>query len=110
MPAMADSHWNQTGRTSKRIINTNNGLIKYNVLLESRTKTDIASILVLDSWLLILTLARNSLSFPIFVNRMKYLRWLLLPFSLLYGLVVIIRNWLYDGGLLKSRQFGIPVI
>jgi tetraacyldisaccharide 4'-kinase len=41
---------------------------------------------------------------------MKYLRWLLLPFSLLYGLVVIIRNWLYDGGLLKSRQFGIPVI
>lgn len=41
---------------------------------------------------------------------MKNLRWLLLPFSLIYGLVVIVRNWLYDGGLLKSRQFTIPVI
>jgi tetraacyldisaccharide 4'-kinase len=41
---------------------------------------------------------------------MKYLRWLLLPFSLLYGLVVIIRNWCYDAGLLKSRSFNLPVI
>lgn len=41
---------------------------------------------------------------------MKYLRWLLFPFSLLYGLVVIIRNWCYDSGILKSRQFNIPVI
>jgi len=41
---------------------------------------------------------------------MKYARWLLLPFSLLYGLVVIIRNWLYDGGLLKSHSFHLPVI
>ncbi|MBS1525767.1 MAG: tetraacyldisaccharide 4'-kinase [Bacteroidetes bacterium] len=41
---------------------------------------------------------------------MKYLRWLLFPFSLLYGLVVIIRNWCYDGGILKSRKFGIPTI
>lgn len=41
---------------------------------------------------------------------MKYLRWLLLPFSLLYGLIVIIRNWCYDGGLLKSRSFKVPVI
>ena len=41
---------------------------------------------------------------------MKYVRWLLLPFSLLYGLVVIIRNWLYDGGLFKSHSFTIPVI
>ncbi len=41
---------------------------------------------------------------------MKYLRWLLLPFSLLYGLVVIIRNWFYDAGLLKSHSFNIPVI
>lgn len=38
------------------------------------------------------------------------LRWLLLPFSLLYGLVVAIRNWCYDGGILKSRKFKIPVI
>lgn len=41
---------------------------------------------------------------------MKYLRRLLLPFSLIYGLVVIIRNWCYDSGLFKSRRFGKPVI
>jgi tetraacyldisaccharide 4'-kinase len=41
---------------------------------------------------------------------MKHLRWLLFPFSLLYGLVVIIRNWCYDGGILKSRGFNVPVI
>jgi tetraacyldisaccharide 4'-kinase len=41
---------------------------------------------------------------------MKYLRWLLLPLSLLYGLVVIIRNWLYDAGVLKSYKFNKPVI
>jgi len=38
------------------------------------------------------------------------LRWLLFPFSLLYGLIVSIRNWCYDGGILKSRKFKIPVI
>jgi tetraacyldisaccharide 4'-kinase len=41
---------------------------------------------------------------------MKYLRWLLLPFSLLYGLVVIMRNWLYDAGLFKSYRFIKPII
>lgn len=41
---------------------------------------------------------------------MKYLRWLLLPFSLLYGLVVIIRNWCYDAGFFKSYRFSKPVI
>jgi tetraacyldisaccharide 4'-kinase len=41
---------------------------------------------------------------------MKYLRWLLLPFSLIYGLVVLLRNWLYDTGLFKSREFHMPVI
>ncbi|MCO5934075.1 tetraacyldisaccharide 4'-kinase [Mucilaginibacter sp. RB4R14] len=41
---------------------------------------------------------------------MQYLRWLLLPFSLVYGLVVIIRNWFYDAGLFKSRKFDLPVI
>ena len=41
---------------------------------------------------------------------MKLLRWLLFPFSLLYGLVVIIRNWCYDGGILKSHNFNLPVI
>ncbi len=41
---------------------------------------------------------------------MKYLRWLLFPFSLIYGLVVIIRNWCYDSGLFKSYKFNKPVI
>ncbi|MFD1259018.1 tetraacyldisaccharide 4'-kinase [Mucilaginibacter terrae] len=40
----------------------------------------------------------------------KYLRWLLLPFSLVYGLVVIMRNWLYDAGIFTSRTFNLPVI
>jgi tetraacyldisaccharide 4'-kinase len=41
---------------------------------------------------------------------MKYLRWLLLPFSLIYGLIVIIRNWFYDAGLFKSSRFNTPII
>jgi tetraacyldisaccharide 4'-kinase len=41
---------------------------------------------------------------------MKYLRLLLFPFSLVYGLVVIIRNWCFNTGLFKSRKFYIPVI
>lgn len=41
---------------------------------------------------------------------MKYLRLLLLPFSVIYGLVVVIRNWLYDARLFKSYEFDLPVI
>jgi len=41
---------------------------------------------------------------------MKYLRWLLFPFSLLYGLAVVVRNWCYDAGIFKSREFNLPVI
>ena len=41
---------------------------------------------------------------------MKYLRWLLFPFSLLYCVAVIIRNWLYDAGFLKVHHFDKPVI
>jgi tetraacyldisaccharide 4'-kinase len=41
---------------------------------------------------------------------MKSLRLLLFPFSLIYGLIVIIRNFLYDASLFKSRQFDLPVI
>ena len=41
---------------------------------------------------------------------MKYLRWLLFPFSLLYGLVVIIRNFCYDAGIFTSRKFKKPII
>jgi len=48
--------------------------------------------------------------FYIFTDYMRNLSWLLFPFSLLYGLVIIIRNWCYDAGILKSRHFSIPVI
>ncbi|OCX51749.1 tetraacyldisaccharide 4'-kinase [Mucilaginibacter sp. PPCGB 2223] len=41
---------------------------------------------------------------------LKYLRWLLLPFSWPYALVIIIRNLCYDAGLFKSQGFDIPVI
>lgn len=40
----------------------------------------------------------------------RYLRWLLLPFSWLYGLIIIIRNWCYDTGVLKSHRFNVPII
>ena len=35
---------------------------------------------------------------------------LLLPFSLIYGLIVIIRNWLFNLNLLRSSTFNLPVI
>jgi len=41
---------------------------------------------------------------------LKYLRLLLFPFSLLYGLVVTMRNWFYDARLFKSSEFDVPVI
>lgn len=41
---------------------------------------------------------------------MKFLRWLLIPFSLIYGLVTAIRNWCYDRRIFKSTGFDMPVI
>lgn len=41
---------------------------------------------------------------------MHHLRLLLLPFSLLYGVVVWLRNCLYNWGWLKQTAFEIPVI
>lgn len=41
---------------------------------------------------------------------LKSFRILLLPFSLIYGLVVVIRNWLFDKGYLKSAEFNFPLI
>lgn len=41
---------------------------------------------------------------------LKSFRILLFPFALLFGLVVIIRNWLYDKNILKSASFGLPLI
>jgi tetraacyldisaccharide 4'-kinase len=41
---------------------------------------------------------------------MKYLQKLLWPFSLLYGGVTEVRNYLYDKGALPSRRFRLPVV
>ena len=41
---------------------------------------------------------------------LKSFRILLLPFSILYGLIVLLRNWLYDKKILRSTSFGLPLI
>jgi tetraacyldisaccharide 4'-kinase len=41
---------------------------------------------------------------------LKSFRLLLLPFSILYGAIVMIRNWMYKKNLFKSTRFGIPII
>jgi tetraacyldisaccharide 4'-kinase len=41
---------------------------------------------------------------------MRYLRLLLLPFSVLYAMVVMVRNFLFDKGLLLSQAYKIPLI
>lgn len=41
---------------------------------------------------------------------MKLVRLLLFPFSILYGLGVILRNLAYDFGIFKSHKFELPVI
>lgn len=38
------------------------------------------------------------------------MRYLLLPFSLLYGLLISLRNFFYDKGWLRSFEFDFPVI
>lgn len=41
---------------------------------------------------------------------LKSFRILFLPFALLYGFIVIIRNWLYDKNIFKTASFGLPLI
>ncbi|MGZ8551300.1 MAG: tetraacyldisaccharide 4'-kinase [Chitinophagaceae bacterium] len=41
---------------------------------------------------------------------LRSFRILLLPFSLLYWLVIAIRNWLYDIKILRSTSFALPLI
>lgn len=41
---------------------------------------------------------------------MIILRYLLFPFSILYGFITSIRNFLFDKGILKSYSFDIPII
>ena len=41
---------------------------------------------------------------------LKSFRILLLPFALIYGLIVSVRNWLYNKKIKHSASFGLPVI
>lgn len=41
---------------------------------------------------------------------LQYLKFLLFPLSFLYGLIIYIRNLLYDHDLLKSIEFDFPII
>lgn len=41
---------------------------------------------------------------------MNFLRKILFPFSILYGCITSIRNFLFDKGILKSYSFDVPVI
>ncbi len=41
---------------------------------------------------------------------MQTWRRILLPFSFFYGLVIRIRNYLYDSGRIESTSFGVPII
>ncbi|MCZ4225204.1 tetraacyldisaccharide 4'-kinase [Pedobacter rhodius] len=41
---------------------------------------------------------------------LNYLRLLLLPFSLIYGMAITLRKKLYDWGILSSVKFDLPVI
>ncbi|MEJ7681683.1 MAG: tetraacyldisaccharide 4'-kinase [Segetibacter sp.] len=41
---------------------------------------------------------------------LKSFRILLFPFSLLYGLIIIIRNYLFDKNIIKSVSFNLPII
>jgi tetraacyldisaccharide 4'-kinase len=41
---------------------------------------------------------------------LKSFRYLLLPVSFLYGMIIWLRNWLFDKNVLKSSSFNFPVI
>lgn len=45
-----------------------------------------------------------------YIYGVGFIRIILYPFSLLYGLVIIIRNILFDKGILPSTAYDIPVI
>ena len=40
----------------------------------------------------------------------NYLRLLLLPFSLIYGIAIVLRKKLYDWGLMRTVKFDLPII
>ena len=41
---------------------------------------------------------------------LKSFRILLLPFAILFWVIIVIRNWLYDRNIFKSTSFGLPLI
>jgi tetraacyldisaccharide 4'-kinase len=41
---------------------------------------------------------------------MKYIRFILLPITWIYALVIWIRHKMFDAGKLKSKRFDFPVI
>jgi len=41
---------------------------------------------------------------------LRSFRILLLPFSILYGFAIIVRNWMYNKKILRSAEFNLPVI
>ena len=41
---------------------------------------------------------------------LRSFRILLFPFSLLYGLIIILRNWLYNKKILRTASFNLPII
>ncbi|MFT5102536.1 MAG: tetraacyldisaccharide 4'-kinase [Candidatus Latescibacterota bacterium] len=41
---------------------------------------------------------------------MKLLRLLLFPFSLIYGFIMVLRNYFYDKGWFRSKRYNVPVI
>jgi tetraacyldisaccharide 4'-kinase len=47
-----------------------------------------------------------NLNYPL----LKPVRMLLLPFSLVYGLIIYVRNWMYDVKILRSASFNLPLI
>src|SRR5215475_8048832 len=47
-----------------------------------------------------------NVNFPL----LKTIRILLLPFSLIYALIIIVRNWCFDLGIFGSSSFNLPLI
>ena len=47
-----------------------------------------------------------NLNFPL----LKTIRILLLPFSLLYAVVIMVRNWCFDRKILPSTSFNLPIV
>ncbi len=44
------------------------------------------------------------------INPLILLRLLLFPFSLIFGFITAVRNWMFNSGILKSVEFDLPVI